>query len=150
MCQESKIIIATKRLFLTEFSTEIAEDFYELNADQEVMRFTGDQAFNSIEESRLFLANYSNYNDHGFGRWSVYTKIDSEWIGWCGLRKNDNGLIDIGFRFHRRFWNQGFGTEAAKACLDYAFRTLQIEQVIARSNSSNIGSLRIIKNLSLL
>lgn len=142
-------IIETNRLYMTKFSPGIAREFYELNADEEVLKYTGDQAFSSIKEAIDFLKKYTSYENHGFGRWSVRTKGNNTWIGWCGLRKTNLGHVDLGFRLHKRFWNKGYATEASRACLQYAFETLKLDQVIARSNVNNLASIKVIKKLSL-
>lgn len=150
MSLPSKVIFKTERLYLTEFSPDIAKEFYELNSDKEVLRYTGDQAFAKIKSAIDFLQEYDSYEKHGFGRWSLYTKENDTWIGWCGLRKNTLGHVDLGFRLHRRFWNNGYATEASNACLKYAFENLELDLIIARSNVNNQASIKVIKKISLL
>ena len=50
------------------------------------MKFTGDKAFKSIEDSGRFILNYPSYKETGFGRWTVLLKQTGEIIGWCGLK----------------------------------------------------------------
>jgi RimJ/RimL family protein N-acetyltransferase len=45
-----KIILKTKRLYLREFMKEDGFQFYHLNNDWEVIKYTGNSAFNSLEE----------------------------------------------------------------------------------------------------
>ena len=147
--QTSKIIIETERLYLTEFHIEIAESFYDLNLNKNVLRYTGDEAFASVEQARQFLAEYDHYEIFGYGRWSVYKKDTHQWLGWCGLKNAGHLVADIGFRFFEEEWNKGYATESAKACLDYGFNSLGLEKIIARASSDNIGSIKVIKKLSL-
>ncbi len=46
----------------------------------------------------------------------LLAKHSDSFIGWCGLKLNEQNLVDLGFRFFRREWNKGYATEAAK-CL---------------------------------
>jgi RimJ/RimL family protein N-acetyltransferase len=96
------------------------------------------------------LQEYDSYEKHGFSRWSVRTKENNTWTGWCGLRKNTFGHVDLGFRFQRRFWNKGYATEASNACLKYAFENPELNRIIARSNVNNLASITVFKKLSLL
>lgn len=146
---QNKIIIETNRLLLTEFQPSDAEHMYRLNLDPEVLKYTGDPPFVSVEEAREFLQNYSAYKKHGFGRWSVWLKSNKEYIGWCGLKRNEEGLVDIGFRFFRDRWNQGFATESAKACLDYGFTTLKLQQIIGRADLENKASIRVLEKIGM-
>lgn len=56
-----KIISETKRLMLREFLVSDAENLYRLNLDWDVIKFTGDLAFESIESAKLFIENYDHY-----------------------------------------------------------------------------------------
>ena len=129
----------TKRLLLREFSNEDANSFYDLNADKEVMQHTGDTPFASIEDALALIENYSDYSKNGFGRWTVVRKSDKEILGWCGLKKHPEGFVDLGYRLHRKYWNQGYAKEAAKACLKYGFEVLHLEEIIGRTSSENVN-----------
>ena len=137
--QSMRWIIETERLRLREFELTDAKVFFDLNADPEVTRHTGDNAFESIEESEQLIKNYSQYKQHGLGRWTVVSKISNEVLGWCGLKKHSEGFIDIGFRFLRNEWGKGYATEAAKACLEYGFTNLKLEEIIGRASQDNPG-----------
>lgn len=143
-------IIQTNRLFLREFSPEIdTEPFYNLNSDWEVMKYTGDVAFNSQEEAKTFLENYSDYDRNGYGRWTVCLKENNEVVGWCGLKKHDNGMVDLGYRFFKKNWGKGYATEASKACLEYGFNELQIEEIVGRTARENKGSIRVLEKVGM-
>jgi RimJ/RimL family protein N-acetyltransferase len=142
-------LIETTRLGLREFSLEDAESMYSLNLDQEVLKFTGDIPFKSVIEAKEFLANYSDYKRNGFGRWTVVLKETHEAIGWCGLKRHDEGFVDIGFRFLKKEWNKGFATESAQACLKYGFEELGLSEIIGRVATENIGSIKVLEKLEM-
>jgi RimJ/RimL family protein N-acetyltransferase len=79
------IVLVTERLILREFELTDAEAMFNLNSDEEVLRYTGDKQFESIEDANNFFKNYPDYEKNGFGRWALVTKGDKEVIGWCGL-----------------------------------------------------------------
>jgi len=81
-------IISTNRLALRELSVSDAENFYMLNSDPEVMRYTGDEPFESIQSVWVFLENYPDYRLNGYGRWAVQLKGSKQFVGWCGLKLN--------------------------------------------------------------
>lgn len=143
-----KYILETERLRLREMQPTDAEFAYALNSDEEVIRYTGDEAFGSVEEARQFLENYGSYSQFGFGRWGCELKSTGELIGWCGL-KNDAGVIDLGYRFFRKEWNKGYASEAALACLNYGHQTLKMDKIIARAEGKNKPSIRVMQKIGM-
>ena len=137
------------RLFFKELNVADASWFKELNDDPEVLKHTGDSAFNSIKAAALFLETYSHYKEHGFGRWSVYLKESKEPIGWCGLKYNEEQQIDIGFRFFKKFWNLGYATESCIACLGYGFQDLHILEIVGRTFKNNLAAQRVLEKSGL-
>mgnify|MGYP000165043155 CR=1 FL=1 len=144
------LILQTERLRLRELTPDDAINFYRLNSDLEVMKYTGDSPFDSVESARQFLKHYTDYTINGFGRWAVVDKKTNSFLGWCGLKLNEENLIDIGFRFFQNEWGKGYATEAAKACLDYGFNHLNMDEIIGRAASENKASIRVLEKLNML
>jgi [ribosomal protein S5]-alanine N-acetyltransferase len=127
-----------------------AASAFELNSDPLVIRYTGDPPFDSIEHARKFLSAYDHYRKYGFGRWAVIRKTDETFLGWCGLKYTEHlGEHDIGFRFCRRYWNNGYATESAKVCLAAAFNKFGMQTVVGRAMKENIASIRVLENIGL-
>lgn len=143
-------ILETERLLLREITPEDAEIAYRLNLDPEVIRYTGDGPFASTEDARDFLQKYDHYRKYGFGRWAVIRKSDGEFLGWCGLKYSaDTDEYDIGFRFFKKYWGQGYATEAAKACLEKGFKELGMKVIIGRAMKANRASIRVLEKIGL-
>lgn len=144
------MILETSRLILRELIPDDAKNFYLLNLDPEVIKYTGDPPFESIESARSFLENYNQYELNGYGRWACLLKENMEWVGWCGLKfEQESGETDIGYRFFRKHWGKGYGTESAKACLNYGFEKLGLNKIVGRAMKKNIGSIRIFEKLEM-
>ena len=139
----------TDRLLLRKFSEEDAAAFYRLNADWDVMQYTGDKAFESIAESQAFLKQYDPYSSTGFGRWTVLLKSNNEVIGWCGLKRLDENTVDLGYRFFKEHWNKGYATEAAKACLNEGFENYGLDEIIGRTAKLNLASIRVLEKIGM-
>ncbi|SMC75086.1 GNAT family N-acetyltransferase [Moheibacter sediminis] len=143
-----KNILQTPRLILREFHIDDAEYFFKLNSNPKVIQFTGDEAFKNIEEAKNFLSNYKNYEQNGYGRWSVIDKKTNHFLGWCGLNFNGNET-DIGFRFFEEHWNKGYATESAKACLDFGFKILDLNEIVGRAMKENSASHKVLEKIGL-
>jgi [ribosomal protein S5]-alanine N-acetyltransferase len=145
-----KPIIQTNRLFLRELTIDDALSFYNLNLNTEVIKYTGDKAFDSVEKAREFLENYNPYQKYNYGRWAVIEKSTNEFLGWCGLKYSPElDEVDIGFRFFKKYWNQGFATESAKACLEYGFEKLQLSKIVGRAMEENIASIKVLEKIGM-
>lgn len=143
-------ILETPRLYLREMTPLDAENAYLLNLDPEVIRYTGDDAFESVAEAKTFLENYASYRTYGFGRWAVIRKETDEYLGWCGLKYTPElDEFDIGYRFMKKFWGKGYATEAAKACLEVGFNQFQMKSIIGRAMTQNGASIRILEKIGL-
>ncbi len=143
------IIAKTNRLILSELSIEDADWFFELNNDDEVLKYTGDSPFESVLSAKTFLADYNKcYEINKMGRWAVKLIETNETLGWCGLKLHKNQNVDLGFRFFKRFWNKGYATEAALASLKYGFNELGLDQIIANAQTENAASHKVIQKLS--
>jgi len=143
-------ILETERLILRELNIDDAENFYKLNLNPNVTKYTGNSAFKDINEAKDFLENYQDYQLNGFGRWAVIDKSNNEFLGWCGLKYDKNlDETDIGFRFFEEYWNKGFATESAKACIDYGFENLNLKTIIGRAMKENIVSIKVLEKIGL-
>lgn len=143
-------ILETNRLYLREMTPDDAEQAYLLNLDPEVVKYTGDVAFKSIDEAKTFLENYNHFKKYGFGRWAVIDKTNDEYLGWCGLKySEDLDEFDIGFRFFKKHWNKGYATEAAKACLEIGFDKFGMKTIVGRVMKANIGSIKVLEKIGL-
>jgi RimJ/RimL family protein N-acetyltransferase len=83
------------------------------------------------------------------GLWAVERKPDGEVIGYCGLVASEQGAQgepELAFEFLRRFWGQGYATEASWAVLDWA-RLSGYERVWATVWDWNTASRRVLAKL---
>ena len=141
------IVIETERLILRTFTMNDAALIYELNLDPDVTRYTFDpikniEAAKDILEKTI-LPQYALYNH---GRWAVHLKQGLEFIGWCGLKfRPERNEIDLGYRFQKRSWGNGYATEAAFACLKYGFEKLNLSRIIGRAIPENEGSIKVLE-----
>ncbi|WP_300675681.1 GNAT family N-acetyltransferase [Soonwooa sp.] len=141
-----KVILESSRFYLRELNTDDAESFYALNANPNVLKYTGDSAFETVEEAHVFLSNYKEYKNYGFGRWAIVTKDTGQFVGWCGLKFHpETDEVDLGFRIFEEFWNQGIATETAKACVEYGFSVLNLKQIIGRAMADNVASVSVLE-----
>ena len=148
--ESMNLVLETERLLLRELTVEDARDTYNLNQDPEVIKYVhGSGSFESIDDARVFLEGYDRYKKEGMGRWACIIKENNEFIGWCGLIKEESGDVDLGFRLYRKNWGYGYATEAAKACLKYGFEELGLNRIVASAMAENKASINVIEKLGM-
>lgn len=142
--------IETERTLMRRLSKEDAIDFFNLNLDKEVLKYTGDKPFKNIQSAIDFLTNYDQYEKYGVGRLAVIDKSTMKFIGWCGLKySQEKNEYYIGFRFFKNSWNKGFATETSTRCLEYGFNELKINRIVGRAMEENIGSIKVLEKIGM-
>ncbi len=140
------VIVATKRLLLRRFHIADDKALDAVFGNAEVMRF-GDGVQTQAQVRGWLKVCLADYEKRGFGPWAVVEKTSAEVIGYCGLFYFDdvNGRpeVEIGYRLARKYWGQGYATEALCAVRDYAFNTLGLSRLIALIDPDNIASVRV-------
>jgi [ribosomal protein S5]-alanine N-acetyltransferase len=144
-------IIETDRLLLRTFTDKDALLVYKLNIDPEVTRYTGDPVLDTAHAQQvleqIILPQYALYNH---GRWAVHVKPELTFIGWCGLKtRPERNEIDLGYRFKKTAWGNGYATEAALACLKYGFEKLNIQRIVGRAMLQNAASIRVLEKCAM-
>lgn len=82
--------------------------------------------------------------------WHVEERAAPGFIGWCALVPlEDSGLIELGYRYVRAAWGRGLATEAAAAALDYGFRALGLDPIIAVADPAHVASQGVLRKIGL-
>lgn len=140
----------TERLWLRPFTLEDVADAYQMNLDPEVSRFTGDGGVQSFEVIRKRIQEdvMGDYQKYGYGRLAVIEKRSGKFIGFAGLKYlADRAETDLGFRLIQSYWGRGIATEASRPLLEYGFRELGLERIIALVFPENLASVRVLEKL---
>ena len=66
-------------------------------------------------------------------------------MGMTGIDWREPDAPELGYWLGVEFWGQGFGTEAARAVIDYTFETLGSEQMLAGARVANPSSRNILE-----
>lgn len=141
----SNVILQTERLLLREITRDDAGDLLEIWGDPEAMRLFP-QTLDREEMNAWIERNLKRYEEYGFGLWAAILKDDGQFAGDCGLMMQDvDGAqeLEVGYHFKRRYWGQGLATEAARACMDYAFNQLGRRRIISMIRPENTSSRRV-------
>lgn len=137
-------VLETERLLLREMTPEDFPALCAILQDAEVM-YAYEGAFSDGEVWNWLRRQMSRCRRNGHGLWAVVDKSSGEMIGQCGLTWQDSLVpgkqaLEVGYLFRKDVWHQGYATEAARACRDYAFDTLGAEEVWSFIRDTNTPS----------
>lgn len=136
------MVIETERLILREYTPEDFDTLYEIMSDPETMQHYP-KPFDEERTKGWIEWNLKNYKEYGFGLWAVVLKKTGGFIGDCGLTiQNIDGelLPEIGYHIHKKYWRQGYGSEAARAVRDWVFKNTEYNCICSYMKYTNIAS----------
>lgn len=136
------MILETKRLYLREMNPSDFNSLCRILQDEKAM-YAYEGAFSDQEVQEWLDRQIYRYQKWNFGLWAAVLKETDKMIGQCGLTMQqwkDQEVLEIGYLFERLHWHQGYATEAAKACKQYAFEKLNASEVCSIIRDSNTAS----------
>ena len=166
MSDRGATVLETERLVLRHLTLEDLDELAALYRDPEVRRYFPEGTL-TYEETREELEWCIEVYDgrYGYGLWATARKDRDELIGRCGLipwRATEtaegelilegadehpvDGVtyeIELAYLLGREHWGQGLATEAARAIVDHAMRTLRPPRLICLFDPRNVASRRV-------
>lgn len=145
--------LETQRLLLRDFRLEDEADICEYAGDPEVVRFA-DWGPSDISIVRANLQRRFK-DQETWPRYSIEVAVElrssGRLIGTLRMTVLDhnNRTADFGYTFNRRYWNNGYATEAARALLQLGFVNLNLHRVWATCDVRNHASSRVMEKLGM-
>lgn len=137
----------TDRLRLRPFEDSDADDLYALHSNEDVLRYWDAPPWTERDRARKFIEKCRKLAEDGTGaRLAVDRLEDEAFLGWCSLTRWDPDYRSaaMGYCFLDIAWGHGYATEAARAVLDWAYSTLDLNRVQAETDTRNIASARVL------
>ncbi len=145
------VILDSPRLVLRSLGMEDAPELQVLFSDPEVMRFM--EGTRDLTMTRAWIARHiAFYRTRGCGVWGVERKDGPGLIGYCGLIPQDvlgREELEIGYLLGREHWHQGYATEAAAACRDFAFGRFGAARVVSLIAPANAASIAVARRVGM-
>jgi RimJ/RimL family protein N-acetyltransferase len=143
-------VLETDRLRLRPLVDGDAAFMLELLNDAEFIRNIGDRGVRTLEQARQYIRTGPGASSAqpGFSLNVVELKNSGARVGLCGLLKRDcHPDVEIGFAFLPAARGHGYASEAARAVLDFAIRSLKLTRVVALTAPDNEASIRVLGKL---
>ncbi|BBC98534.1 N-acetyltransferase [Streptomyces rochei] len=143
----------TARLRLRAFEDADVDDLFALQSNAHILRYWDSPPWTERSRAEKFIASCRRMEQEGTGaRLAVDRVCDGAFIGWCTLNSwnPDFRSASLGYCYDDAAWGQGYATEAARALLDWAFDTLDLNRVQAEADTRNTASARVLEKLGFL
>lgn len=145
------VLLETQRLIIKLTSTDDFEDILELRSDPEVQKYT-QKSPATRQDVQKFLDMVIPYQEkHGFGMGSVFHKDTGLFLGQAGIfhigHYDLQREIEIGYRFHKKYWGQGYATEISEALVIWGFQNIDIDTIVAFTETANRDSRRVLEKI---
>ena len=156
--------LVTKRLNLIPFKQNLVQAA--MRGDAELAKVLGIKILpNSLDREEFkfreslpglsdILDKYPLQREWGWGSLIIH-RADNTLIGHVMLKiipdatGYPTGSLELGYFVIPSYWRQGYGTEATKAMLDWAFTQPGVETMTAGCDADNIASQRILEKIGM-
>ncbi|MCS5723384.1 GNAT family N-acetyltransferase [Herbiconiux sp. CPCC 203407] len=141
----------TARLRFREMDSADLDDLAALLGDAGVMRYY--PATKTREGAAAWIRwTQGNYARYGHGLWIIETH-EGAFVGDCGLTwQQVNGVpeLEVGYHVRSELHGQGYATEAATACVEFARGHSEAEALVAIIHPDNRASERVAEKLGMV
>jgi RimJ/RimL family protein N-acetyltransferase len=140
----------TARLRLRPVTSADADALFALHSNPNVLRYWDAPPWSERARAERFIATCRQIAEAGSGARLVMERAsDGAFIGWCGLTQwnADYRSASLGYCLSDVAWGYGYATEAARALLQWAFVTLDLNRVQAETDTRNVASARVLEKL---
>ena len=150
----SPMELRTPRVLLRQWKDSDLDAWAAMNADPAVRRhfpavLSRAEALGEADRIRSAIA------QRGWGMWALEIPGVHPFAGFVGLSLPGYEApwmpaVEIGWRLAPVAWHQGYATEGAIAALDFAFKHLELPQVVALSVPNNSPSHSVMERIGMV
>lgn len=143
-------ILETDRLLLRPFEKADTKDVFEgWESDADVAKYMFWSSHNDIEKTKEWISfEISQIAKDDWYRFAIILKETKELIG-TGLiyYEEEVKAWEIGYNLGRKYWENGYTTEAMNKIIEFARETLKIKEIVGRYAKENPASGNVMKKL---
>ena len=142
-------VIELERLRLRRPRLSDASAIFEYASDPEVAHYADWQISSDLESVTKLLRRRESAWEAGSEFYWVLTLLSQDQaIG--GIACSISGhAAEFGFLLNRRFWSQGYATEASRAVVEWVFSVPSVWRLTATCDTENAASARVLEKVGL-
>lgn len=144
-------ILTTERLTLRQVLITDEQEIFTLRSDSEINQYLDRQVSKTIDDAKNFInAVNENINKNDALYWAITLSARNKLVGTICLFgfSDENNKCEIGYELLTNFQGQGIMKDAAEKVIDYAFNSIQVQEIEAFLHSDNQRSIKLLEKLS--
>ena len=143
--------LETERLVLRPISADEAGSLHRISNEPNVRLYLWDgEPVSAATIEGLIAQSDRMFSKERIGLFGVRIRESEALLGFCGfVRLGGMEEPELWYELTQKVWGCGLATEAARACMRYAFEEVGMERVIAGADAPNTASLRVIEKLGM-
>lgn len=145
-------VLQTERLILRPIVTADAPEIEKLAGAREVAdgTLTIPHPYPNGAANQWMAAHQADHERTGSIVLAITRRDSGALCGTIGLHIEPNHQrAELGYWIGVPYWNRGYVTEAARALIDYGFRTLGLRRIFAQHYANNPASGRVLRKLGM-
>ncbi len=144
----------SRRLIFRELNTSDIIKWVRFFENNPNLPFLGlDLSLAKEEQARHWIERQLwRYENNKFGHHALIHRKTNEFIGQAGLLSQEikgEAEIEIAYHIMPEYWGNGYATEAAKKCRDYAFENDVCNSLISVIDIQNLASQKVAEKIGM-
>jgi ribosomal-protein-alanine N-acetyltransferase len=143
----------TQRLQIRDITETDWQQISEYSGDPDVYRY---MLFgpHTLEQTKDFVKRAITHQSDEPRLDYIFAKIEyhsGKIVGncWIHVTSVNNREGRIGYSLNKAYWKNGYGTETAKALIEFGFAKLRLHRIYATCDPANVGSKRILEKIGM-
>lgn len=147
----NKPMLETERLLLRPLSTDEVDSLHRISNETNVRLYLwDDEPVSETTIEGLIAQSDRMFSEERIGVFGIRMRGREDLLGFCGfVRLGGMEESELWYELTQEVWGRGLVTEAAWACVRYAFEEVGMERVLAGADAPNTASLRVIEKLGM-
>jgi len=146
-------VLKSERLTLRQLSLTDQQDVFALRANKEINQFLDRKPAETIEDAIRFInVINANIKKNISVYWAITLTETREFVGTICLFdfSNDKTSVEIGYELLKRFQGRGIMSEAIEKVINYVFKVLKFQKILAVTHYQNHASAKLLTKFNFL
>jgi len=144
--------IKTERLITRRFTHDDIPDVLGFVSQPSVAKVTSQRVPATIDGARNYIDlknSYQPFEEDKVFELAIERKEDGKVMGYVGMIFEGGELWEMGWVLGEEYRGKGYTTGAARALMDYGFRSLGLHRIHADTSTSNVPACKVMDRLGM-
>jgi ribosomal-protein-alanine N-acetyltransferase len=145
-----KVELIFDEYIMQTLNTDDSLGVFQFNSSLKNLTYIPRKPFKTLSEGVEKTESFISQMISGSALWlSIRNKMDSEFVGYCGLFGIDEGSCksEIGYGILEKYWGNGITTNAISELVNFGFDKLNLHKIYAKIDPNNLGSKKVVKKV---